>query len=257
MTPVEKAEQLRRLHLEPELLVLVNAWDVISAKLIAELPGCRAIATASHSIAASHGYPDGEVIPLDLMIAAVRRIADAVGLPVTADLEAGFGDPGSTVRRAIEAGAVGGNLEDEMRPLPDAVAAVAAAVAAGESEGVPFVLNARTDAFLRADGRDREAVLADAIERGRAFLEAGADCVFVPGRLDAATVRRLVEGIGERRVSLIGVPGTPPQAELAALGVARLSFGPWSQRIALTALADAGAELLAGGGLPDGVRALT
>ncbi len=257
MTPVEKAEQLRRLHLAPELLVLVNAWDVVSATLIAGLPGCHAIATASHSIAAAHGYPDGEVIPLDLMITAIRRIAEAVSLPVTADLEAGYGDPGSTVRRAIQAGAVGGNLEDEMRPLSEAVAAVAAVMAAADAEGVPFVLNARTDAFLRAGDRDPETVLADAIERGRAFVEAGADCVFVPGRLDIPTVRRLVEGSGERRVSMIGVPGTPPQSELAALGVARLSFGPWSQRIALTALVDTGTELLAGRDLPDGVRALT
>jgi 2-methylisocitrate lyase-like PEP mutase family enzyme len=257
MTPVEKAEQLRRLHLASELLVLVNAWDVISATLIAGLPGCHAIATASHSIAASHGYPDGEVMPLDLMITAIRRIADAVSLPVTADLEAGYGDAGSTVRRAIQAGAVGGNLEDEMRPLPEAVAAVAAAVAAADAEGVPFVLNARTDAFLRAGDCDRDAVLADAIERGRAFVEAGADCVFVPGRLDIPTVRRLVESIGKHRVSMIGVPGTPPQSELAALGVARLSFGPWSQRIALTALVESGAELLAGGSLPEGVQAIT
>src|SRR5438270_5950528 len=117
MTLVDKAEELRRLHREPELLVLVNVWDSISARVVAGLPGCHAIATASHSIAASHGYPDGEVMPLGLMIAAVESIASAVELPVTADLEAGYGDPGATVRRAIAAGAVGGNLEDEMRPL--------------------------------------------------------------------------------------------------------------------------------------------
>ena len=257
MTAADRAEELRRLHLDPDLLVLVNVWDVISATVVAALPGCRAIATASHSIAASLGYPDGEVMPLDLMISAIERIAAAVKLPVTADLEAGYGDAATAVRRAIAAGAVGGNLEDEMRPLGEAVAAVAAAVSAGEAEGVPFVLNARTDAFLRAGDRDPELVLTDAIERGRAFLEAGADCVFVPGRLDIATVRRLVEGIGERRVSLIGLPGTPPQSELATAGVARLSFGPWSQRVALTALADTGAELLSGASLPDGVRALT
>jgi len=257
MALVDQAEQLRRLHRDPELLVLVNAWDAISATVIAGLPGCGAIATASHAIAASHGYPDGEAMPLDLMITAIERIAAAVELPVTADLEAGYGDAGTTVRRAIAAGAVGGNLEDEMRPLGEAVAAVEAAVAAGEAEGVPFVLNARTDAFLRAGDRDPDLVLADAIERGRAFLAAGAECVFVPGRLDLATVSRLVEGIGERRVSLIGGPGTPPQSELAALGVARLSFGPWSQWTALTALADAGAALLGGGALPADVRALT
>jgi 2-methylisocitrate lyase-like PEP mutase family enzyme len=110
-----KATALRRLHDDPELLVLVNVWDVISATVIADLPGTTALATASHSIAASHGYPDGEKIPLDLMIAAIGRIAAAVDIPVSADLEAGYGNAGETVRRAIGAGIVGANLEDEMR----------------------------------------------------------------------------------------------------------------------------------------------
>ena len=100
----------------------------------------------------------------------------------------------------------------------------------------------------------RRTLLADAVERGRAFLDAGADCVFVPGKLDADTVRRLVDGIGERKVSVLGLPGTPEPRELAELGVARVSFGPWSQRVAMTALADVGAELLAGSGLPSWAR---
>jgi 2-methylisocitrate lyase-like PEP mutase family enzyme len=253
----DKAAELRRLHTGPELLVLVNVWDVASAKVVAGLPGCRAVATASHSIAASFGYPDGEVIPASLMIEAVGRIAAAVALPVTADLEAGYGDVGETIRRAIGVGVVGANIEDELRPLDEAVAGVRAAVRAGEAEGVPFVLNARTDAYLLAGDRDPSDLLADAIERGRAFLEAGADCVFVPGQLDADTVRRLVEGIGERKVSILGLPGTPEPRELAKLGVARVSFGPWPQRVALTALADVGADLLAGGGLPANARPLT
>jgi 2-methylisocitrate lyase-like PEP mutase family enzyme len=244
------------LHADPELLVMVNVWDVISAKIVAGLAGCTALATASHSIAASAGYEDGEKIPLDEMITVVGRIAAAVDLPVSADLEAGYGDVGNTVRRAIGVGVVGANIEDQMRPLEHAIAAVAAAVKAGTDEGVPFVLNARTDAFLQAGDRDREEVIADAIARGRAFLDAGASCVFVPGKLAATTVRRLVEGIGVRKVSVIGVPGTIAQAELAALGVARISYGPWPQRVALTALADAGADLLAGGGLHRGVRVL-
>ncbi|HEY2043986.1 MAG TPA: isocitrate lyase/phosphoenolpyruvate mutase family protein [Jatrophihabitans sp.] len=251
-----KAAELRRLHDAPEILVLVNAWDVISATVIANLPDCTAIATASHSVAASYGYPDGEQIPADLMIEAVGRIAGAVELPVTADLEAGYGNPGETIRRAIGAGVVGANLEDQMKPLDEAVAAVAAAVKAGQDEGVDFVLNARTDAYLKGGDRDPKDVLADAIERGRAFLDAGAACVFVPGKLDEATVSALVEGIGERKISLIELPGTIPSPRLAELGVARLSLGPWSQRIALTALADAAADLLAGGSLPEGVRAL-
>jgi 2-methylisocitrate lyase-like PEP mutase family enzyme len=257
MTLSSKAAELLRLHLDPELLVLVNVWDAVSAKIVAGLPGCRAIATASHSIAASAGYPDGEQIPLAEMITVIGRIAAAVDLPVTADLEAGYGDAGTTVRRAIGAGVVGGNIEDQMRPLEEAVAAVAAAVRAGQAEGVPFVLNARTDAYLRAADRAPESVLADAVERGRAFLDAGASCVFVPGRLAAATVGALVEGIGQRKISVIWTPGSLSQQELADLGVARISFGPWTQRLALTALADAGAEVLAGGSLPPTVRQVT
>ncbi len=256
MTLAEKATELKRLHTDPEMLVVVNVWDVISAKVVADLPGCRALATASHSIAASRGYPDGEAIPRDLMIDAIAEIAGATDLPVSADIEAGYGDAGETTRRTIGAGAVGGNLEDQMKPLAEAVAAVEAVVAAGESEGVPFVLNARTDAFLMAGDRDPADVLADAIERGRAFLDAGAACVFVPGKLDEDAVRALVDALGPQRLSVIGVPGSLPQARFAELGVARISFGPWTQRLALTALADAGADLLAGGALPEGVRPL-
>lgn len=256
MSRTDKATELLRLHTDPELLVLVNVWDVVSATVVAGQPGCRALATASHSIASTLGYPDGEQIPRELMIDMVGRIAGAVDLPVTADLEAGYGDPGDTTARAIAAGAVGANLEDQMRPLPEAVAAVKAVVRAGEAAGVAFVLNARTDAFLRAGDRGLEAVLADAIDRGRAFLDAGAACVFVPGVRDEATIGRLVEGIGERRVSVLAGPGSPPQSVLVELGVARVSYGPWTQRVALTALADTAADLLGGASLPESVRLL-
>ncbi|QNG36940.1 isocitrate lyase/phosphoenolpyruvate mutase family protein [Geodermatophilaceae bacterium NBWT11] len=255
-TNAEKAAELLRLHTDPELLTVVNVWDVITATVVADLPGTRALATASHSIAASYGYADGENIPVDTMIEAVGRIAAAVSVPVSADLEGGYGDAGETTRKAIGVGIVGANLEDQMKPLEQAVAAVRAVVAAGEAEGVPFVLNARTDAFVKAGDRPRADVVADAIERGRAFLEAGASCVFVPGLLDEPTVVQLVEGIGERRVSVINVPGSLPQARLAELGVARVSFGPWTQRLALTAFADFATDAIAGGNLPDGVRPL-
>jgi PEP phosphonomutase and related enzymes len=256
MTLSDKAATFLKLHTDPELLVLVNVWDAVSAKVVADSPGCRALATASHSIAASHGFPDGEKIPLDLMIDTIGRIVAAVDLPVSADLESGYGDVAETVRRAIGVGAVGANLEDAMRPLDESVTVVSAAVKAGEAEGISFVLNARTDAFLKAGDRDPEEVLLDAIERGRAFLEAGAACVFVPGRFDIPTVERLVAGIGERKVSLIGVPGSVPSSELQRLGVARLSFGPWIQRAALTALQDLSVQLHAGGALPEGIRPL-
>lgn len=254
MTLTESAAELLRLHTDPELLVLVNTWDVASARIVAAQPGCRAIATASHSVAATLGYPDGEHIPADLMIDMAGRIAAAVDVPVTADLEAGYGDPGETVRKAIGVGVVGANIEDAMAPLADAVRAVAAVVRAGEEEGVPFVLNARTDAYLLAGDRDPADVLADAIERGRAFLDAGAACVFVPGGQDEATIAALVAGIGHRRVSVIGGPGRVPAARLAALGVARISYGPWVQRAVLTELADLASGLLASGEFPSAVR---
>jgi 2-methylisocitrate lyase-like PEP mutase family enzyme len=250
MTPQEHAAELLALHADPELLVLVNVWDVASARKVAAQPGCRAIATASAAIAAMYGYPDGEHIPAELMLDMTARIAAAVELPVTADLEAGYGDVAGTVRRAIAAGAVGGNLEDGMRPPDEAVAAVRAACEAAESEGVAFVLNARTDAFLMAEDRDPEEVLQDAIARGQAFLEAGAACVFVPGWQDADTIAKLVDGLGPRKLSLLGFPGTPPPSELAALGVARVSYGPFPQLAVLDSLGGLAARLLSGGALP-------
>jgi len=255
-TTAEKAAELLRLHTDPELLLVVNVWDAITAKVVAGTPGTKALATASHSIAASHGYPDGEVIPRDEMIAAVGLIARSVELPVTADLEAGYGDPGGTIARAIDVGIVGANLEDQMKPLAESVAAVEAAVAAGEKAGIPFVLNARTDAFLKGADRDPEDVLADAIERGRAYLDAGASTFFAPGRLDEKTVGRLVEALGERKVNLIGIPGSIDLAAAQRLGVARVSYGPWSQNVALTALSNLAADVYNGGGLPADTRKL-
>lgn len=256
-TIAEKASELLRLHAAPELLLVVNVWDAITATVVAQAPGTTALATASHSIAASRGYPDGEKIPRDEMIAAVGLIARTAGdLPVSADLEGGYGDPGGTIARAIDVGIVGANLEDQMKPLADAVKAVEAAVAAGAAAGVPFVLNARTDAFLKAGDRDPEEVLADAIERGRAYLDAGASSFFAPGKLDEKTVGRLVEALGDRKVNIIGIPGSIDLATAQRLGVARVSYGPWSQNVALTALADFAADVYAGGGLTATTRKL-
>ncbi|MDQ0577536.1 isocitrate lyase/PEP mutase family protein [Agromyces albus] len=256
MTLADTAAELRRLHTAPELLQVVNVWDVVSAKAVASLPETRALATASHSIASTFGYPDGEQIPVEIMLDMAGRIARAVDVPVSADLEAGYGDPAETVRRAIGEGIAGANLEDELKPLAESVAAVEGAVAAADAEGVPFALNARTDAFLRGSDRPRDVWIADAIERGRAYLDAGATCVFVPGIFGEDEVVELVDGIGAYRVSLIGLPGVPTPARLAELGIARLSYGPTTQRVALGALQDLAAELYAGGVLPSGIRAL-
>ncbi len=256
-TQVEKAQTLARLHAAPEILRVVNVWDVVSAKAIAALPETRAIATAGHSIAATFGYPDGEKIPLELMLDMVGRIVEAVGdLPVSADLDAGFGDAGETVRRAIGVGVVGANVEDRLKPLAESVAAVEAVIAAGEAEGVPFVLNARTDALIRGGDRPIEESIADAIERGRAYLNAGANLVFVPGRVSADVATQLVEGLGARKVSVIGAPGALRAAEYEALGIARISYGPTTQRVALTALQDVAIDLYADGVIPATIRSL-
>jgi 2-methylisocitrate lyase-like PEP mutase family enzyme len=249
----DRATILRDLHEAPGILVLANVWDAASARSVAAVDGVRALATASHSIAAAHGYEDGENIPLDLHLAAVERVVAATDLPVSMDFESGYGDPGETTRRALAAGAVGANLEDRMRPLEEAVAAVEAVVAARESEGAGFVLNARTDAFLVAAEPDVETV-AEAAERGRAFLEAGAECVFVPRLRQRAHIEALVAELGERKLSVIASPGSLPASELERLGVARVSMGPWSYRAALTALQDAAAQMVGGGAFPENVR---
>ena len=147
-------------------------------------------------------------------------------------------------------------MEDRLRPLGDSVAAVEAVIAAGAAEGVPFVLNARTDAFVRAGDRPVGESIADAITRGRAYLDAGADLVFVPGILNAEVTEQLVEGIGQRKISVIGLPGALSAADYEALGVARISYGPMTQRVALTALQDVAADLYADGVIPATTRSL-
>src|SRR3954469_24530821 len=199
-----RARALLDLHTAPEILVLANVWDVVSAQVVAATDGVRALATASHGIASTFGYEDGENIPLDLHLDMVGRITAAVDLPVSMDMEAGYGDPGETARRAIELGVVGGNLEDQMKPLDEAVAAVEAVLRAGRDAGIDFVLNARTDALIRADrDADRGELIAEAIRRGRAFLEAGAPVVFVPGAVARDEIAALVEGLGRQKVSVI------------------------------------------------------
>src|SRR3954471_1771235 len=146
-----KAELLRTLYQAPEIVRVVNVWDAASTKVVSDLPQTKAIATAGHSIAAMYGYPDGGM-PLDLALEGVATIVRATELPVTADLDDGYAEPGETIRRAIALGVVGANVEDRLKPLDESVARVAAIVAAAEAEGVPFQLNARTDALVRGTG---------------------------------------------------------------------------------------------------------
>jgi 2-methylisocitrate lyase-like PEP mutase family enzyme len=252
----EQAERLRALHVAGDPLILVNVWDAASARTVAALPGCRAIATASWGIAAAHGVADGERLARTAMLAAVGRIAAATDLPVTADLERGYGDQprqvAETVAAAIAVGVVGANLEDGTGDAARPLAATSAharkvqmARGRAEAEGVPFVINARTDVFLRDAGG-----LEEALERGRAYAAAGADCIFVPGVRDPATIGALVEGLPVG-VSVLATPGGPSLAELTRLGVARISHGPGPMGVALAALRRAAEGLLAGGELPE------
>jgi len=255
MTTTARATELKRLHEAPEILRVVNVWDAITTKVVSSLGATRAIATAGHSIAAAHGYKDGE-IPLELALAAVERIVGATDLPVTADLDAGFGNPGETIRRAIGIGVVGANVEDRLKPTAEFARDVQAIVAAGEAEGVAFQLNARTDAIVRGGDRPMSEKLEDAVERGRAYLEAGASLIFVPGKLDRESTERLVSGLGRGKLSVIGVPGALSAKEYEELGVARISYGPWTQNYALTAYLQLAEQLYGDGKVPESTKAL-
>jgi 2-methylisocitrate lyase-like PEP mutase family enzyme len=251
---VAKAELLRTLYRAPEIVRVVNVWDAASAKVVSDLPQTTAIATAGHSIAAMYGYADGGM-PLDLALQGVATIVRATSLPVTADLDDGYAEPGETIRRAIAIGAVGANVEDRLKPLDESVARVRAIIAAAEAEGVPFQLNARTDAIARGTGPLDERV-TEAIVRGKAFLAEGAALVFIPGLIDAESVQRVVSELGRNTISVIGIPGALTAHEYERLGVARISYGPLPQRAALAALQELAIDLYGAGTIPSGLPAL-
>ena len=244
MTKATQADLGRRflkLHHGPKILLLPNAWDVSSA-LIFEDAGFPAIGTTSAGVAFSLGYPDGQKIPREEMLAVVRRIAEAVEVPVTADVEAGFGitpeEVADTARAVIAAGAVGMNLEDGIEGKPDFLADVNlqkeiihAVLDAAAVSAVPFVLNARTDIFLYGIGA-AETRLARAIERLNAYGAAGAQSLFAPGVKDAETISQLTRGIAGP-LNILATAGTPPATELERLGVARVSVGSGPMRATL------------------------
>ncbi len=247
---VAQANAFRAMH-RGKILVLPNAWDVVSARII-EGAGFGAIATTSAGIAFSLGYPDGQKISREEMLLAVTRIAAGVQVPVTADVEAGYGnrpeDAGQTARRVIEAGAVGMNLEDttndSQRTLADLslqLEKIGAVQEAGRALGVPIVLNARTDVYLLEVGA-AENRYGEALRRLTAFRDAGADCLFVPGLRDAETIRRLVAEL-KHPVNILAVPGSPSIPELEKFGVARVSLGSGTMRAALGVLAKIMQEL--------------
>src|ERR1700743_789639 len=247
-----KAEQLRKLHHGGRILILANAWDVASARIFEEM-GFPAIATTSAGIAASLGYPDGQFITREGMLDVVGRIARAVHAPVTADLEAGYGptteDMTATVKAMAEAGAVGMNLEDvtgsdESTHVCPAtkVEKIQAIRRAGESIGVPLVLNARTDIYLMPIGPEATR-FERTVERLNAYRKAGADCLFVPGLKDAATIAKLVKAV-DGPLNILATAGGPNVNELQAMGVARVSMGSGVMRSALGHARRIGKELL-------------
>jgi 2-methylisocitrate lyase-like PEP mutase family enzyme len=252
---IAKAETFRKLHDGPQILILANAWDVASARLL-EAAGFAAIATTSAGVNWALGYPDGEKIGRPMMLEAVRRIASGVSVPVTADMVAGFGatpeDVAETVRGLIEVGAVGFNMEDSTgdphNPLVEIsshVDKIAAASEAARTVGVPVVINARTDVFLTAVG-SADTRLDHAIRRANAYREAGADCLFVPGVQDSVTIAQLARSI-TGPINILARASSPPIPELARLGVARVSVGSGPMLAALGRLRRIATELLGPG----------
>jgi 2-methylisocitrate lyase-like PEP mutase family enzyme len=236
-----KAEVLRKLHGSPRILVLANAWDVASARIIEEA-GFPAIATTSAGIAASLGYPDGQKITREEMLDVVGRIARAVHVPVTADLEAGYGsaieDMTETAKAMVNAGAVGMNLEDvtgsdesSLVDVPLQVEKIRAIRKVGELLGVPLVLNARTDIYLMPIG-PAETRFERTVERLRAYHEAGADCLFVPGLRDEETIAKLVQAL-RAPLNILATAGCPTIRKLEQMGVARVSTGSGVMRATL------------------------
>lgn len=251
----EKAEQLRRQHYGPRILVLPNAWDVASARILEEA-GYTAIATTSAGIAASLGFPDGQRVSRKEMLEVVARIARAVKVPVTADMEAGYGttieDMSETARELVAAGAVGLNLEDVTGDDENSQVEVSLQLEkirtireVSSSLGVPLMMNARTDIYLMPIGEPATR-FERTVERLRAYRQAGADCVFAPGVRDSETIGKLVRAI-DAPLNILLQPGGPSVGELEKLGVARASAGSGVMRAALGLVQRIGKAMLKDG----------
>jgi len=240
-----KAEQFRALHIPGTPLVLFNIWDAGGAKTVAA-GGAKAIATSSWSVANANGFSDGEQTPLILAIENLRRIVGATDLPVTIDLESGYGDAsevvGETTGLAIDAGAVGCNLEDsfpangKLRKTTDQVDRIRRTRQTADAADIRFFINARTDVFFqRPPAEHDDAMVAEAIERTRAYAEAGADGIFAPGLVDLTLISRLAEASPLPLNIMVG-DATSPLRVLAEHGVARVSYGPGPYLMAMKSL---------------------
>ncbi len=247
----ERAEDFRALHHGKRILVLPNAWDVPSARVF-EDAGFPAVATSSAGMLVSLGYPDGEVINRQEFVSAVGRIARVLSVPLSADIVAGFGKTSkevlATVKAILKAGAIGVNIEDfihatkKLYAVERQIENVKAIRKLGETLGVPVVINARTDALRFAEGTE-EAQFKEAIRRATAYRDAGADCVYPMGLIDAASIARFVKAL-DFPINVMVRKGLPPVGELERLGVARVSFGPSPSYAAMGLLKRAAKEVL-------------
>ncbi|MER5933736.1 isocitrate lyase/phosphoenolpyruvate mutase family protein [Streptomyces sp. NPDC002054] len=248
--PISQAAIFTALHDPAAPLALANAWDVASARIV-EAAGAPAVATTSAGVAWSLGAPDGDSLARDRVLDLIARVVAAVAVPVTADIEGGFGaDPdavGETVTGVLAAGAAGINIEDGSRSPAEYAERLAAARAAAERAGVPLYINARIDTYLRGVGEAGPARLDETLARAARYLEAGASGVFVPGVHDPATVAELAQGI-PAPLNILASPGAPTVAELGALGVARVSLGSWVAEAAYAVVRRAAEQLAADGG---------
>ena len=247
-TQLERATQFAKLHVKGKPLILYNVWDAGTAQAVRDA-GASAIASGSWAVAAANGYQDGEQIPLELALANLRRIVASVDLPVTFDVEGGYGrtpaEVAATATKVIEAGAVGINFEDQivggegLYSIEEQAARIAAIREAANRAGVPLFINARTDIYLLLWGKEhRDEHLQEALTRAQAFADAGADGFFAPGLWDAAYIGKLCAQ-SPLPVNIMTMGNTPPNKEMAALGVARISYGASSYRQAMAAVKEA------------------
>ena len=234
MNQKEKAEAFESLHVKGSPVILFNIWDAGSARTI-EQAGAKAIATGSWSVAAAHGFDDGEQIPLALVLANIKRIVDSVAVPVTLDFETGYATDLSSlkenIRGVIAAGAIGINLEDRiikiggLQTIDNQSARIKAVREAADGASIPLFINARTDVFLETyPAQHNEAQLEEALQRAEAYAGAGASGLFAPGLRDPELIEKLCER-SPLPVNILVLPDTPPTKKMAELGVARISYG--------------------------------
>ncbi|MBY8828143.1 isocitrate lyase/PEP mutase family protein [Hephaestia mangrovi] len=246
-----KAERFKALHVPGDPLVLFNIWDAGSAKAVAAA-NAQALATGSWAVAAALGMTDGETVPLDLVIANVARITAATALPVSVDIESGYDDPAQTAARTIEAGAIGCNVEDSfpadgtLRDVADQVDRLRSIRRAADASGVDYFINARTDVFFQPGAKTAGASMLElAMERARAYADAGADGIFVPGLTDMAMIAEFTSA-SPLPVNIMLSATSPAPAAFAQAGAARLSYGPAPYLLAMKALEQAAQRVFDG-----------